>query len=117
MMISYDVSVNLKTFKESDLFKDLEKRLENTLENFDINEYSGHLWKELSSIDLEIQTKEPFKVYKTDPEAAKVMVSEMLYKFYTIIYFIEPILPETVAKIIKAMQDREMPENGLFPKI
>lgn len=117
MMISYDVSVNLKTFKESDLFNDLEKRLENTLENFDINEYAGHLWKELSSIDLEIQTKEPFKVYKTDPEAARAMVAEMLYKFYTIIYFIEPILPDTVAKIINAMQDREMPEKGLFPKI
>ncbi len=117
MMISYDVVINLKSFKDSDLFKKLEGNLNKTLENFDINEYSSVLWKELSNIDNEIQTKEPFKLFKTDPDQAREMVAKMIFDFYIIIYFIEPILPTTVTKIIDYIEDREMPEVPLFPKV
>ncbi len=117
MMISYDVSVNFDNIDKTDLYKKLEENLIKTLEDFDINDYSQSLWKELSAIDAEIQTKEPFKLFKTNPDEARKIVENMMINFYTIIHFIQPILPNTVSSIIQHVQDRQMPENPLFPKV
>ena len=117
MMISYDVQVNFDNLEKTDLYKKLEASLAKTLSDFQINEYSNGLWKELSAIDAEIQTKEPFKLFKTKPDEARKIVEDMLIKFYTIIHFIEPIVPKAVSSIIQHIQDREMPEKPLFPKV
>ena len=117
MMISYDVSVNFDNIDKTDLYKKLEQNLTKALEDFDINHYSNSLWKELSTIDAEIQTKEPFKLFKTDPDEARMIVKNMLINFYTIIHFIQPILPHTVSRIIQHIQDKEMPEKPLFPRV
>jgi methionyl-tRNA synthetase len=117
MMISYDVIVNFDNIDKTDLYKKLDENLKKTLIDFDINNYSNTLWKELSQIDADIQNKEPFKLFKTDPEEARKIVGDMLIDFYTIVHFIEPILPKTVSKIIQHIQNREMPEKPLFPKV
>ena len=117
MMISYDVSVNFDSIENTDLYKRLDENLNKTLIDFDINSYTNYLWKELSAIDADIQTKEPFKLFKINPDEARKIVENLLLRFYTIILFIEPILPKTVPTIIKHIQDREMPEKPLFPKV
>lgn len=117
MMISYDVSVNFDNIEKTYLYKKLEENLNKTLTDFDINFYTNSLWKELSAIDSDIQTKEPFKLFKTNPEQAVEIVKDMMIRFYTIIRFIEPILPKTVPTIIRHIYDREMPEKPLFPKV
>ena len=117
MMISYDVSVNFDNIDKTDLYKKLEENLIKTLEDFDINHYTHNLWKELSAIDVDIQTKEPFKLFKTNPDEARTIVENMMIRFYTIIYFIQPILPKTVSSIIQHIQDKEMPVKPLFPKV
>ncbi|MBC7766732.1 class I tRNA ligase family protein, partial [Arenimonas sp.] len=117
MMISYDVSVNFDNIDKTDLYKKLEENLTKTLEDFDINHYTHNLWKELSAIDVDIQTKEPFKLFKTNPDEARTIVENMMIRFYTIIYFIQPILPKTVSSIIQHIQDKEMPVKPLFPKV
>jgi methionyl-tRNA synthetase len=118
MMISYDVVINLKEkFKESELYKNNSLSLKKVLQDFNINEYTNILWKQLSTIDNEIQTKEPFKLFKTDPDEARKIVEQMVRDFYTIIHFIQPILPKTVAVISEHIESREMPEKSLFPKV
>jgi methionyl-tRNA synthetase len=118
MMISYDVVINVKEkFKESELYKNNSLSLKKVLQDFNINEYTNILWKQLSTIDNEIQTKEPFKLFKTDPDEARKIVEQMVRDFYTIIHFIQPILPKTVAVISEHIESREMPEKSLFPKV
>jgi methionyl-tRNA synthetase len=117
MMISYDVIVNFDNLEKTDLYKKLDENLIKSLENFDINFYTNSLWKELSAIDADIQNKEPFKLFKTNPDEARKIVEGMMIRFYTIIRFIEPILPKTVPAIIQHIQDREMPAVPLFPKV
>jgi methionyl-tRNA synthetase len=117
MMISYDVSVNFDNIEKTDLYKRLDKNLNKTLTDFDINFYTNSLWKELSAIDADIQTKEPFKLFKTNPVEARKIVQDMMIRFYTIIRFIEPVLPKKVPAIIQHIYDREMPVAPLFPKV
>lgn len=118
MVISYDVVINLKEkFKDSELYKNNTLSLKKTLQDFNINEYANTLWKQLSAIDNDIQTKEPFKLFKTNPDEARKIVEQMIKDFYTIIHFIQPILPRTVAVIVEHIESREMPEKPLFPKV
>lgn len=117
MMISYDVSVNFDNIDKTDLYKKLEDNLKKALIDFDINFYTNSLWKELSTIDSDIQNKEPFKLFKINPDEARKIVEDMMIRFYTIIGFIEPILPKTVPAIIRHIYDREMPTTPLFPKV
>lgn len=117
MMISYDVLVNFDNIDKTDLYKKLDENLKKVMIDFDINNYTNFLWKELSAIDADIQNKEPFKLFKINPEEAKKIVEDLLIRFYTIIRFIEPILPKTVPNIVKHIQNREMPEKPLFPKV
>lgn len=117
MMISYDVSVNFDNIDKTDLYKKLEENLMKVLVDFDINFYTNSLWKELSAIDADIQVKEPFKLFKTNPDEARKIVEDMMIRFFTIIHFIEPILPKTVPKIVKHIENREMPATPLFPKV
>ncbi|MBC7981934.1 methionine--tRNA ligase [Candidatus Parcubacteria bacterium] len=123
MMISYDVSVNFDNIDQTDLYVKLTENLDKILGNmnsdmaFNINIYTSYLWQELSRIDVDIQAKEPFKLFKTNPDEARKIVEDMLVRFYTIIHFIQPILPKTVSSIIQHIQDRQMPEKPLFPKV
>lgn len=123
MMISYDVSVNFDNIDKTGLYKKLNENLSKVLDNkegdtmFNLNIYTNYLWQCLSKIDLDIQVKEPFKLFKNDPEQARSIVGDMLIDFYTIVHFIQPILPKTTPKIIKHIQNREMPETPLFPKV
>jgi methionyl-tRNA synthetase len=71
----------------------------------------------LAAIAVDIQTKEPFKLFKTNPDEAVEIVKDLMIRFYTIIRFIEPILPKTVPAIIQHIYDREMPATPLFPKV
>lgn len=117
MMISYDVLVEFKNLENDEYFNKLKELSMKTLYNFDVNYYSNFLWRELTSIDLEIQNKEPFKLFKENPDEARRIVSELIHKFYIICRFIYPILPKTVSEIMNHIQNREMPKTPLFPRI
>ncbi len=117
MMLNYDINIEFKNIENDELYIKLSDKMQKTLKNFDINSYADLLWKEFSNIDLDIQNREPFKLFKTDPDKARQMVSEMLRNFYIIITFTKPILPKTVSRIISCINNREMPETALFPRV
>ncbi len=117
MMISYDVQFDPEAMKDTNLWKNLTDVVSGSLEKLDLNGYSAHIWEIFAELDRKIQETEPFKLFKVDPESAKQIVKELMEKFYIAVNFAEPILPYSVPKIIKHIQDREMPKDPLFSKI
>jgi methionyl-tRNA synthetase len=61
-----------------------------------------------------IQDKQPFKLVKTDAEAGKLVVIELVTRLYTIGRMLNPILPETSKKIKELIKANQMPETPLF---
>lgn len=117
MMISYDVHINTDSIQSSELWNKNVEILKKSLDNLDLTGYVSQIWKQFALIDKNIQDKEPFKLFKTDPGQAKEIVENLMLQFYTLIHFADPILPHTVPEIMRCIQNREMPEKALFLKI
>ncbi|MES2622827.1 MAG: class I tRNA ligase family protein [Patescibacteria group bacterium] len=117
MAISYDVQFDPYAAKAMPLWDICLSTTRECLKNLDITGYSAFVWKEFAGIDKEIQDTEPFKLFKTDSEKARAIVSEMMMKFYILANFAEPILPHTVPHIVRCIETRTMPEQALFLKI
>ena len=117
MMISYEVQFDMEKVAHTPVWQKTEAILKESLDNLDLTGYASYIWKEFASIDKEIQDTEPFKVFKVDPDKARAIVSGMMIKFYTLVYFTDPILPHTSARIISYIRNRQMPERPLFVKI
>jgi methionyl-tRNA synthetase len=74
------------------------------------------VWRWIGELDAEIAEKEPYKLVKTDPEAAQEMLREMLLKLYTIARMLNPILPETSQKIKDLVKANKKPTEPLFAR-
>jgi len=84
------------------------------MEEFRLDRACDIVWRHIGELDVEIAEKEPYRLVKTDPEAAKEMLADMLVKLYTIARMLKPILPET-SRIIKGLvKANKKPEKPLF---
>jgi methionyl-tRNA synthetase len=83
-------------------------------ESFDINKAADVVWKKIGEMDAQIQSSEPFKLVKTDPEAAKAIIAELVQDLSLVAELATPILPDTSAKIKECINERKMPEQPLF---
>lgn len=72
------------------------------------------VWRWVGELDAEIAEKEPYKLVKTDPEAAKEMLREMLVKLYTIGRMLHPIMPDANIKIKELVKANKKPTEPLF---
>lgn len=84
------------------------------LEAFDINTFMDNIWINIGHLDEYIQSNEPFKKIKTDPEEAKKDVEYLLLHLLGVSLALEPIMPETSKKIRRLILDNEMPTEPLF---
>ncbi len=84
------------------------------LNNFEINKTMELIWKEISALDLIIQTELPFKLVKTDLQAGRKIISDLVFSLHTVARMLAPILPETSEKIKKCILENKMPETPLF---
>lgn len=80
----------------------------------DINGAAQGVWSRIAAADLKIQQTEPFKLFKTDPEAARSIVSELLVELWTIAQLLTPFMPTTAAEIQSAIKEKRKPT--LFPR-
>lgn len=117
MMISYDVQFDSMHGANTPYWNEVHGKVAEYLEHNDVTGYANYIWQGFASIDVWIQETEPFKLFKTDPEKAKGIVSEMLVKFFTLTNFAQPILPHGVPEIIKHIEVRQMPEKALYLKV
>jgi len=86
------------------------------LDKFEINNAVKMIWDKISELDLIIQTKQPFKLVKTDPKEGKKIIAELVVKLYTIARMLDPILPETSVKIETLIKENKTPEKPLFER-
>lgn len=87
------------------------------INNFDISKATEIVWGEIKKLDLIIQTRKPFEVVKTQPEAAREMVKhELVEKLAYIAQMLESILPETAQEIKTLIRKNKSPEAPLFAR-
>jgi methionyl-tRNA synthetase len=85
------------------------------LEKFEIKSAIDEIWGRISTIDKWIQDQKPFQEIKTNPEKAIANVEHYINEVYRIATELGPFMPETSAKILNALEKREVCEN-LFPR-
>ena len=83
---------------------------------FEIKKAADLIWTDISALDLLIQTEVPFKVIKVDLERGKKIISDLVISLYRIAIMLQPILPETSAKIIELIKANKSPEAPLFAR-
>jgi len=84
------------------------------LEKFEITKACDFIWDEISAMDRFIQENQPFKVIKTDKPAGQKMITELVVRLYSVARMLNPILPETSAKIKVLIKENKSPEVSLF---
>ncbi|MSU45274.1 MAG: methionine--tRNA ligase [Candidatus Zambryskibacteria bacterium] len=94
-------------------FEDISKHFE-FLNNFEIGKASDNIWKQIGEMDLYIQENQPFKLIKTNATAGKKMIEGLVVRLYTIARMLNPIMPETSAKIKALIKSNKTPEIPLF---
>ena len=85
------------------------------LDTYKINEAIDHIVARIQALDQKINRTEPFKLVKEDPEKGKKLIEELVHELAAIDLMLEPIMPETSRRIIKAIMANKKPEN-LFPR-
>lgn len=86
----------------------------NAMENFNIQEAMGVLMKHVSELDELIQSKQPFKLVKTNKEEATLIIKDLVIKLNNIGIMLAPVLPETSKKILEIVASKKMPTEPLF---
>lgn len=84
------------------------------LNKFDIKKATDIIWKDISALDLIIQTELPFKLVKTDLEKGRKIINDLVFSLYRIAKMLEPIIPTTSEIIKKTITANKKPETPLF---
>ncbi len=87
-----------------------------SINNFDLKSAMDLIWVRIMYLDGYIQTKEPFKRIKSNPEEAKNDISFLLNDLRNVAEQLLPFLPKTAEKIIDLITKNKMPETPLFPR-
>lgn len=96
-------------------FEDISSYFE-ILNTYDIGKATDYIWKEIGEMDLYIQTNQPFKLVKADPEAGKKMIEGLAARLYSVALMLNPIMPETSNKIKELVKTNKTPEAPLFAR-
>jgi len=84
------------------------------LQSYKFDQAAKLIMDQVRSLDEKIQSTQPFALYKTDPEKAKGIVSELVIGLAGIAKLLEPIMPETSSKIREYIKVNKKPETPLF---
>ena len=86
-----------------------EDEISDALEKFEIQKAMNHIWHEIGNLDVEIQERKPWETKD------KLVIESLVKKLAHIAYSLEPFMPETSEKILKAIQDNKL-SQPLFPR-
>jgi len=111
MAQNYDVDCSTLVFPE---FTSIAN---SAYEAFDYAEVTNDIWHAISALDKLITEREPFKVFKIDPEKARADVFEVMQGLVKISVQLQPIMPETAQKMRMLIEKREKPAESLFARI
>ncbi|MCA9361291.1 methionine--tRNA ligase [Candidatus Kaiserbacteria bacterium] len=88
----------------------------NALDRFDFMAACDFVWKKVGELDEKITETEPFKLVKTDKEAAVKIIKELVHNLYIVGRMLNPLMPETNEIIKRAVLDNKKP-NNLFNRL
>jgi methionyl-tRNA synthetase len=84
------------------------------LEKFEFNKAMDYVWTKIAELDGIIQKTEPYKLVKTDKESGVTIIKDLAVRLYEIGRLLNPMMPDTNAKIKAAVKANKMPEAPLF---
>ncbi len=87
---------------------------ENSLNSFDCKKAIDEVFTKIQGLDVEIQEKKPFSVVKTNAEAGKEVIKNLVVSLHGVALHLAPFLPETSKKIIESIKTNTMPSEPLF---
>ena len=97
---------------------EVQRAYHEAMDGFNIKAATDVIWEAITSTNKFIETTEPFKKAKVDPEAAQMDIRTLIKSIEAINGLLRPFLPETVQKIdaaLKNISDDTIPR--LFPRI
>ena len=80
------------------------------MEQYRFSEAMDVVWKKIGKADFKIAETEPFKLVKTDKEAARKIIQELTCELYFIAHLLAPCMPETAQKIKEAVLTNKKPD-------
>jgi len=87
-----------------------------SLAEFRFDKVLEHIWSNIQLLDEEITNKEPFKLVKTDKEAAQKIIIGLVNGLWVVAQDLQPHLPKTAEIILAAIKENKKPEN-LFTRL
>lgn len=88
----------------------------NALDAYSFQGACDFVWQKVGELDEKIAETEPFKLVKTDKEAAIVIIKELVHDLYIIGRLLYPIMPEANVVIKDAVLQNKKPDN-LFNRL
>lgn len=86
------------------------EEIEQAMASYNYNLALDYIWTKIGAADAYVQSTEPFKTIKTDPEKAKSDIRYLVNELATIAYLLQPFLPTTSAKILAAIKANHLAE-------
>lgn len=87
-----------------------------TFDAFNFQQALNDIWHIIQVADTTIAETEPFKLIKTDPEAAKEILRNLRQQVFQVATQLQPIMPDTAKIILDAVAVNKKPEN-LFARL
>jgi len=118
MATAYGVTYTDKPNGESiEKIGDIGVLIKKFIEHMDFHKAIGAVFSIVQIMDEYIQSREPFKIIKTDPDEAKRIVSILLYHLVFLANNLTPFLPRTAEEIQRLIREHKMPEKPLFNRL
>ena len=103
MADSYQIYLTMEDI-DDELLRSNPDEYDEAFKNFKLNIAMDSIWSLIRESDSYIQREQPFKKIKIDPEAASLDLKHLLKNLLTIGRLMQPLLPETSAKVIQAVR-------------
>ncbi|MDB5253950.1 MAG: metG [Parcubacteria group bacterium] len=87
-----------------------------SLEKFEIGKAINIIWTKIGELDKKIQATQPFSLVKTEEEAGKKIMIELVQGLSEIAYNLSPFMPETAEKIQSLIKENKKPAEPLFAR-
>ncbi len=89
-------------------------RVSEFLDNYEFKKAFDVVFDMIQKLDQRIQSEKPFTVWKTDQEAAKKIVRELVSDLRDIAFLLHPFMPQTAEKIATCIKENKKPAEPLF---
>ena len=122
MAISYDVDYKVPKTDIVDEHIDMHVNKSEYVEwkkafdRLDIHTAAQIIWKKIADMDAHIQSTEPFKLIKTDPESAKTVIAGLVDDLSLVSLLLIPIIPDAARDIYTCIIEKRKPKEAIFAR-